>query len=245
MKRIIGVLVVGTFLLAACGSDDTADSGSAATTAEQDATTTEAPTTTAGAEPTADVVFTFFNDEPLVRFAAEIKNPADQALVGVRTTWRVLDANGVIVGTLEDSEQPSIPAGGTIYYVGGAGFANLTGTPASVEFEITDPGTLTDAPPATNVTAESPTFERASLDIYESARTYDASFVIAATQRAATGDLGTVVLLKDAAGNIVAANWADTSAMPSTLDAGAKANATALMLVATGEPASIEAHVYG
>jgi hypothetical protein len=245
MKRIIGVLVVGAFLLAACGSDDTTDTGSASTTAAEKSTTTEATTTTAAEEPTGEVIFTYFNDEPFVRFVAEIKNPADQTRVGVRTTWKALDANGVIVGTVEDGERAAIPAGGSIFYVGGAGFAKLTGTPASVEFEITDPGTVTDTPPAANATVENPTFERSTFDFYDGARSYDASFVIAATAEVTTGDLDTAVLLRDAAGNIVAADWADTDAMPSELKAGEKANATASMQVATGDPVSIEAYVYG
>lgn len=245
MKRIIGVLVVGAFLLVGCGSDDTSDSGSANTTAKEKTTTTEAPTTTtAAAEPTAEVVFTFFNDDPFFRFAVEIKNPADQARVGMRTTWKVLDSNGVIVGTLEDTERPAIPAGGSIWYVGGAGAANLTGTPASVEFEITDPGTLTDSVPPSSVVAENPTFERSTFDFYDGARSYDASFVIAATADVTTDDIGTVVLLRDAAGNIVAADWADTNAVPSTLKAGEKANATATLQVANGEPATVGAYVY-
>lgn len=245
MQRIICALIVGAFLLAGCSSDNGADTAAASTTAAEQTTTTVATTTTAPPEPTASVVFTYVNDAPLVRFAAEIKNPAAQTRTGVRTTWKVLDANGVIIGTLEDTERPDIAAGGSIYYVGGAGAANLTGTPASVEFEIIDPGTLTDTPPTTSATVESPTFERASFDFYDNSRTYDASFVIAATQEVTTEDLDTAVLLKDAAGNIVAADWADTSTAPSRLSAGDKVNATANMQVSIGEPAAVEAYVYG
>lgn len=239
MKRIICAVAIGAFVLVGCGSNDTADSGPASTSAAKQSTTT-----TAAAEPTAEVMFTFFNDQPLVRFAVEIKNPADKARVGVRSTWKVLDANGVIVGTLEDSAQPAIPAGGSVWYVGGAGGANLSGTPASVEFEITDSGTLTDSAPATKVVAENPTFERAGFDFYEGLRSYDASFVIAATADVTADDLGTVILLRDAAGEIVGADFADTDAVPSTLKAGEKANATATLQVATGEPATVEAYVY-
>lgn len=245
MKRIIALVAVGAFLVAACGSDDSTDAESSSTTAAERPTTTEATTTTAAAQPTAEVVFTYFNDEPFVRFAAQITNPAGQARVGVRTTWKVLDANGVIVGTLEDSEQPTIPAGGSVWYAGGAGAANLTGAPASVEFEITDPGTVTDTPPTPSVTAEGPTFERASFDFYDGARTYDGSFVIAAATEVATADIETVVLLRDAAGNIVAATWANTGSAPSTLNAGDKVNATASLAVATGEPVTVEAYAYG
>lgn len=252
MRRTIGgVLVIGALTLAACGSSSGSDAGSSDTTTTTAATgqappTTEAPTTTVAAapEPTAEVLFTYTNEDPLLRFAVEIKNPAGQARVGVRTTWKALDANGVIVGTLEDTERPAIPAGGSIYYAGGAGGANLSGTPASVQFEITDPGTLTDSPPAAVATADNATFEEDDFSLYEGAREFEVSFVITATQDLETADLNGVLLLKDANGKVIGADWADTSSAPSTLKAGEKANATASVAVTTGEPVTAEAYIY-
>ncbi len=246
MKRITRALVVGVLLLAACSSGPDDSVGIEGDPASE-ASTTTGPTSTATAvpEPTTEVLFTYVNDEPLVRFAAEIKNPAAQARVGVRTTWKVLDVNGVIVGTLEDSERAAIPPGGSIYYVGGAGALNLTGVPATVEFEVTDPGTLTDEPPAPSATAGIPTFERAGFDYLDNTRTYDSSFVISASAEVTTDNLDTVILMRDAFGSVIAAAWADTSAAPSTLEAGEKINATAQLYVTSGEPASIEAYAYG
>jgi hypothetical protein len=83
-------------------------------------------------------MFVYVSDEPFMRSAAQATNPVGKARVGVLTTWKVLDAIGVIMGTLEDFERPMMPAGGSVCSGGVAGVANLTGVPASVVFEVTD-----------------------------------------------------------------------------------------------------------
>ena len=62
--------------------------------------------------PIVTVLHTYVNANPFVRFAVEITNPGTRTLVGVTTIWKALDANGVIVGTLEDRATPPIPPGG-------------------------------------------------------------------------------------------------------------------------------------
>ena len=131
LRRPLAMVVVSIALtMSACSSETAAPIVGEATTS------TAAP----AIEPTIEV--TYFAVDPqfdVMRFVAEIKNNASEPLVGLRTEWIAYDANDVIVGN-RTKQQPAIPAGGTFDYVGGAGSANLTGTPARVEVTVVDPG---------------------------------------------------------------------------------------------------------
>lgn len=63
--------------------------------------------------------------------------------------------------------------------------------------------------------------------------------------RSAATDLSLPVVLRDSAGTIVGADFADTSSLPANLAAGEKGNATAFLAVSGGEPVSVEAYALG
>ncbi|MBQ9879364.1 MAG: hypothetical protein IJM45_02910 [Clostridia bacterium] len=83
-------------------------------------------------------------DNPAFKFLVKISNPNDYTIKGIKSEWTAYDSAGAIVSYLSTS-QPDIPANGYIYYVGGAaGSAYFTGDPATVDFNITTEGTLTN-----------------------------------------------------------------------------------------------------
>ncbi|MCR5689100.1 MAG: hypothetical protein K6G71_02515 [Clostridiales bacterium] len=83
-------------------------------------------------------------DNPAFKFLVKISNPNNYTMKGIKSEWTIYDSDGAIV-SYYSSSQPDIPANGYIYYVGGAaGNAYFTGTPATVDFNITTKGILTN-----------------------------------------------------------------------------------------------------
>ena len=92
----------------------------------------------------AEVIWVGVDTENTVlRFVAKMSNANPYTLRGVTTEWIAYDKNDAIVGSY-DGSQPDILANDYIYYVGGAGGVNLSGTPARVEIKIKTEGLLTN-----------------------------------------------------------------------------------------------------
>lgn len=192
--------------------------------------------------PTAQVVYTFVSKAPFVRFAAVISNPSKRTRTGVITTWKALDSDGVIVGT-HDLVQPPIPPGQTIVYVGGAGSANLSGTPARVTVEITDEGKMVGAKPVQAASVASVSFKRSGFDMNAGAHDYEVSVTIVAHTDVTTSDLNIPVLIRDKENKIIGADWADLGTAPARLADGDKVKVIATVSVDSGIPKSAEAYV--
>lgn len=91
-----------------------------------------------------EVIWTGVDEEyNVLRFVVIISNDNGYVIRDVTTEWIAYDKNDAIVGS-HDAVQADIPANGHIYYVGGAGSANLSGTPARVEIRVTTDGILTN-----------------------------------------------------------------------------------------------------
>jgi hypothetical protein len=241
-KRALRTLLVCTFVgltLAACGGEKT-DSASS----QVEKTDSVSSQVEKDAPPiTAEVVYSFFIDDPLTRFAVKFTNPGEKARSGVTATWKAYDKDGVIVGT-HDTIVPPILAGGSTFYAGGAGGANLTGTPAKVTVNVTDNGHEVDTKPASGVTVGSTEFKKLDYSLYEGTTSYEASMVLTATRKISSSDVETALLLRDSNGKVVGAEWADLDSVPDTIAAGEKFKVTAHIIVRDGPPKSVEGYAW-
>ncbi len=79
----------------------------------------------------------------VLRFVVKISNDNDYTMRDVATEWIAYDKNDAIVGS-HDTVQADIPANSYIYYVGGAGNANLSGIPVRAEMRTITDGILTN-----------------------------------------------------------------------------------------------------
>ncbi|WP_127481334.1 hypothetical protein [Nocardioides pantholopis] len=234
MKRALCSWLIAFFVagvISGCGGTD-----------DPITTSSTGPAAKEAAPLAANVAYTYFNSDPLARFAVEIANPATAARLGVTGTWKALDADGVIVGT-HDTELPTIAAGQSIVYVGGAGAANLTGTPAQVTFEVTDEGKLSSQPLEPSIAVSTTTLNRAEFDLNGDGRDYDVTLTLTALTDVNPADIKTNVILKNAAGKIVGADWTDMSTAPAALAAGDKVKVATIVTVPHGKPASVETFV--
>ena len=195
--------------------------------------------------PVALVTYTYVTGAPLVRFAAEISNPGSRPLVGVVTSWTALDAAGVIVGTVEGREEPPIPAGGSVIDTGGAGGLKLSGVPASVRVAVTKRGHFSDKVPEALVSLDGVQFSRAEFDLEPGARDYTVTATLLARDRVTTAGLSINVILKDAGGSVIGADFGDTVDLPSQLAEGDKVVLKVDVSVPHGDPASAVVAVDG
>lgn len=246
-KRGLAALLV-VVLLASCGGgdDNNSESSSASltsTTNGSDSASTASPTTTTEKpddKPSIEVAF--FSVDPAAsyfRFVALITNPTDHAIGDLETEWTAYDADGAIVGNRK-GKRPVIPAGSTFAYVGGAGAANLSGTPARVDVKIVDNGREVDDVPlfaAEGVTLEPVEFSD-ELDYTVNATITTGSDPVQRTS------IGISVVLKDAGGAIVGADFTSAENVPDELPAGTKFKVEAYGIMVTAEPASAEVTSY-
>ncbi len=232
MRRLFALLLVVLVLhLSGCGSESP--------TAESGMPSAGAP----GPELQVEVVHTYFNDDPLGRFTFKFTNPADETRVGAKATWKALDEDGAIVGT-HDTALPPIDPGGTWYYVGGAGGANLSGVPAQVKVEVTDDGELRSDVPPSLVSVEKSDFTRADFDMNEGAKSYDVTAVLASSGDVKTADIRSAILLFDGEGQIVGGEQLDLWSAPERLGSSEKLNTKTSVDVAGGEPVKVEVYAW-
>lgn len=174
-------------------------------------------------------------------FAVEFTNAGDKPRVGVKTTWKAIDADDVIVGT-HDAEIPPILPGETTYYVGGAGGANLTGVPTQVEVEVTDEGDAVSKAEPSGATVTSVEYKKADYSFTLGVRAFEVSMVLLVTRDLSPNDIATVALLRDKKGTVVGAGWGDTDTAPDRITAGEKVRVKSDVYVRNGTPAT--AHAY-
>lgn len=232
MRRLLAPLFVATVLiLTGCsGGASKAESGNPAPAASVP-------------DIQAEVVQTYFSDDPLGRFTVKFTNPADKTRVGATATWKMMDKDGVIVGTY-DTSLPPIGPGGTWYYVGGAGGATLTGVPAKASIQVTAKGELKGGEFKSLVTVEKAEFKRSAFDLSTNAQDYDVTAVLASSGDVATADIDSAVVLIDASGNVIGGAWLDFWSAPKRLAAGEKLSAKASVAVSGGTPVKVEVHAW-
>ena len=199
-RSLVPAYAASALILAGCGGEGTEAQS-------------EKPDAASGPALQAEVVHTYFNDDPLGRFTFEFTNPADETRIGATVTWKALDKDGVIVGSF-DKKLPPISSGGTWHYVGGAGGANLTGVPAQAKVEVTDQGDLEDGEFESLISVEKAEFKRSDFTFYDNAQTYDVTAVLAASDEVATAEIDSAVLLLDKSGKVVGGDWLDFSSGP-------------------------------
>ena len=158
--------------------------------------------------------FNVENEFNLLRFAVQIKNPNPYFLTGVKTEWTAYDKDNVIVG-FHEGIQPVVPANGCIYYVGGAGSANLSGIPARVEVKIVSDGLLTNK--------LIPQISVNNIQIKDHGYNYYEVFADCITDsNINTADLSGTFILKDGNGQIIGAEFWSADNLPQSIIAGGK-----------------------
>jgi hypothetical protein len=158
--------------------------------------------------------------DTVLRFVAEINNPNAEALTGVALEWVAFDKNDAVVGTYANSSFPVIPANSHIYYVGGAGSAILSGVPDRVELTVKNNGILTAKP--------TPNISVSKVKIKNENGAYSINAYCKTDTELETSRLDGQIIVKDKKGQIIAAEFWDTSdifggtKLPKTLPAGGK-----------------------
>ncbi len=194
-------------------------------------------------QPTAKAIYTYFSDDKDAFFAVEISNPADRTRAGVKTLWKALDADGVIVGSLE-AAQPPIPPGKSIIYVGGASY--LDGNAKEFSVTIADAGHLVMWPPTLRTTVSDASFKRAEHDFWSGAQTYIASAVVTAQGDMAGKDVEVSFVFRDKRDAIVGVGFVNKSdTVPERLAKGDKVRVVDdSAVVDGGTPVRVEAFAF-
>ena len=164
---------------------------------------------------TTEVVWLGVDTENTVlRFVVKISNANPYTLRGVTTEWVAYDKNGAIVGSY-DGSQPDIPANGCVYYVGGAGSANLSGTPARVEMKITTEGLLTNR--------ELPVISVSNIQVENHGfNWFTVSADCVTDSDINTADLDGQIIVKNADGEIIDADFWSADNLPDSIEANGK-----------------------
>ena len=222
-----------------------AGSGCESRDASPKATQTASPSKSEASEApaTAKVLYTYFNkSEKYGRVVIEISNPSNKTRTGVETTWKALDADGVIVDT-ESYRQTPIPPGTSVLYVDGT--EDLAEEAERVTVAVTDPGRLTSEPPTERLEVSDAKFVRSASDTWAGAHDYDVTAVLTALADVSGGDVIVNFVLRDASGKIVGAEWADSesSSIPKVLAKGDKVKVGTYVEVELGKtPVTVDAY---
>lgn len=164
---------------------------------------------------TAEVVWTGIDAESTVlRFVVKINNANSYTLRGVTTEWIAYDNNDAIVGSY-GGPQPDIPANSFIYYVGGAGSVNLSGTPARVEVRITTEGLLSNR--------ELPKISVSDIQIKDHGYNwFTVSAVCETDSEINTADLDGQIIVKNADGAVINADFWHAENLPDSIAANGR-----------------------
>lgn len=158
----------------------------------------------------AEVVWVGVDKESTVlRFVAKISNHNNAVLRDLKLEWTAYDADGAVVGSYSGL-QPDIPANGYIYYVGGAGNANLSGTPATVELDVTGNGLLTNR--------VAPKIDVSNIQLKNNGfGWHDVSAECKSNAEIKTSQLDGQIIVKDANGGIIGADFWSAENLPDTI----------------------------
>ncbi len=153
-------------------------------------------------------------ENTVLRFVVKLSNPNDYILKGINLEWTAYDVDGAAVGNHSRS-QPDIPANDCVYYVGGAGSANLSGIPANVDVKLTTEGLLTNR--------ASPQISVSNVNIKDNGFSwYTVSAECVTDSEINTENLDGQVIVKDANGQIIDADFWNAENLPTSLDANGK-----------------------
>jgi hypothetical protein len=235
--KVVLTLSVSLVLVSACGGGDSdgARSNSSGDSAEQLPGATA--TLSAAERPDLSVEIGWFGVEQttdVLRFLAYIRNSSDRPATGVRAEWTAYDASDVIVGNFS-SDMPTIPAGETFPYVGGAGGVNLTGTPSRVEVKIADLGELDDK-------AASPFLDVENVRVEQSYQTsYDVRATLSAPDREIDpSTVKTNMILFDEKDEIILVDFIGDVQAPALIPAGQRFGVEFYVSLARRVPARAE-----
>jgi len=155
----------------------------------------------------------------LTRVVATVSNPGLEPISGVKVSWNALDASGALVGSYS-STIPTINALSSWTYVGGAGSVLLTGTPASAMVVVAEKGSYVKQM-ATPYTADSVQFGVNPYGIYTGATDYSVTGDITiGKNQIPSSNLDVVIVLANAAGQVVGADFDKPDNLPAVLTPG-------------------------
>lgn len=175
-------------------------------------------------------------ENTVLRFVVKLSNSNDYILKGINLEWTAYDVDGAVVGNYSGS-QPDIPANDCVYYVGGAGSANLSGTPANVDVKLTAEGLLTNR--------VSPKISVSNVQIKDNGFSwYTVSAECVTDSETNTEYLDGQVIVKDANGQIIDADFWNSENLPAILDANGKFKVTNDYFDLPTFPKSAEVYMY-
>ena len=261
---LLGVLVL--LLVASCGgnSQQVQELETRISQLEQAATSTTSTTSVTVTSTTADTVAStplttlpkptpphlemawFWSspdtESPLFRLLAFLTNPNDRPLTGVATHWEVYDASGALVGS-HPKVFPALPPGTAFPYVGGAGSFNLTGTPATAEVFVDNPGQLAD------VVIDTFSVDDVAFRPEEGALDAPVEYLVTASITTGSQDVPgssiiAVIILRDGSGNVVGADFAFPDTIPDLVKAGTTFRLEANFVPATASATDVEVFAY-
>ena len=189
---------------------------------------------------TASIDVEWFNvdqDLTVLRFVSKITKPNDAVLRDVEIEWTAYDAQGAVVGSYSGM-QSDIPANGSIYYVGGAGGANLSATPASVEVKAISDGILTNR--------VNPNIEVSNIQIKNAffGGSYDVSAECKTDTEISTSRLDGQFILKDENGTIIDAEFWSADNLPEMIKEEGKFVVSDYFLNVPAIPTTAEVYMY-
>lgn len=184
-----------------------------------------------------DVIWTGVDEQyTLLRFVAKISNDNEYAMRDVVTEWIAYDKNDAIVGSLQ-SVQADIPANSSIYYVGGAGSARLSGTPARVEIRVASEGVLT------NRTLPQISVSNVQI-INQGWGSFDVTADCMTDSDIMTANLDGQIIVKDADGQIIDADFWSADNLPDTIPANGKFVLSEYIYDLPAVPTDAEVYMY-
>lgn len=184
-----------------------------------------------------EVIWTGVDEEyTVLRFVVKISNDNDYVMRDVTTEWIAYDKNDAIVGS-HDAAQADIPANGYVYYVGGAGSANLSGTPVRVEMRVTTDGILTNR--------EMPQITVSNVQIINRGwGGFDVTADCVTDSEIMTANLDGQIIVKDAEGQIIDAEFWRADNLPDTIPADGKFILSEYLYDLPAVPTEAEVYMY-
>lgn len=175
-------------------------------------------------------------ESTVLRFATKLSNPNNAILRDLNIEWIAYDADGAVVGNHSGS-QPDIPANGYVYYVGGAGSANLSGTPATVEVKVTSEGLLTNR--------VAPKIDVSNIQLKNNGFSwYTVSAECKTDTEVKTSQLDGEFIVKDANGKIIDADFWYSENLPDTIKEEGKFKVSEDYFDLPAIPKSAEVYMY-